>query len=69
MVPLGPGRFCSGGNDRLLLIWKNDGDLVSKIERREEENIQCLLPISNNRIITGSNSSLLRMCFFFLRIS
>ena len=64
IVPLTPARFCSGANDRLLCIWKNDGELINKLERREEENIQCLLPIGGNRLITGSNSSLLCKSYF-----
>jgi len=52
-------KFCSGGNDRYLCIWKNSGELVGTIERQEEENLHCLLAIPKNRIITGSNSSIL----------
>jgi hypothetical protein len=32
-------RFCSGGNDRFLHIWKNDGTFVGSIERQEEESM------------------------------
>ena len=33
------GIFCSGANDRLLCVWSLDGDLLSTIERQEEESI------------------------------
>jgi hypothetical protein len=61
IVSLGNDRFCSGSNDRFLYIWSTDGQEVTKIERQEEENLHCLLPINNNRLVTGSNSSLLRI--------
>ena len=59
-LPNGEARFCSGANDKKLCIWSYSGELVSTIERQEEENLYCLLPINNfNKIVTGSNSSLL----------
>jgi len=59
LTQINDDRFCSGGNDRYLRIWENNGELVGSIERQEEENLHCMLAISNNRVITGSNSSLL----------
>jgi hypothetical protein len=45
-----------------IIIWNAlTGSAVTKIERQEEENLHCLLPISRNRLVTGSNSSFLCM--------
>eukprot|EP01122_Echinamoeba_exundans_P014284 TRINITY_DN6435_c0_g1_i1.p1 TRINITY_DN6435_c0_g1~~TRINITY_DN6435_c0_g1_i1.p1 ORF type:complete len:677 (+),score=70.25 TRINITY_DN6435_c0_g1_i1:296-2326(+) len=51
--------FCSGGNDRHIFVWNNNGELQGKIERQEEENMNCLLVLDDGHIITGSNSSIL----------
>eukprot|EP01102_Stenamoeba_stenopodia_P001604 TRINITY_DN11434_c0_g1_i2.p1 TRINITY_DN11434_c0_g1~~TRINITY_DN11434_c0_g1_i2.p1 ORF type:complete len:479 (+),score=70.36 TRINITY_DN11434_c0_g1_i2:150-1586(+) len=63
LATLDEDRFCSAGNDQSILIWQNDGELLASIERQEEENLNCLLPImgheSGSRLVTGSNSSLL----------
>jgi hypothetical protein len=54
------GVFCSGGNDRKLIIWRAcDGTVIRAIERQEEENLHCLIAIAGNRVVTGSNSTLL----------
>jgi WD40 repeat protein len=52
-------RFVSGGNDRKLYVWQNDGTALGVIERQEEENLHCLLYVGNEQLISGSNSSLL----------
>jgi len=59
----GPAMFCSGGNDQELCIWECGDNSPPKrlgtIERKEEENLHCLLSINNQRIVTGSNSTFL----------
>lgn len=52
-------RFVSGGNDRKIHVWQNDGTSLGVIERQEEENLHCLLYVGNELLISGSNSSLL----------
>jgi len=45
---------------RTIILWSvANGSLLSRIERQEEENLHCLLPISKGRLVTGSNSSFL----------
>lgn len=57
--------FCSGGNDLHLKVWEFSSSaqtppvLLGSMERQEEENLHCLLPISEDRVVTGSNSSFL----------
>ena len=54
------GIFCSGANDRQLCVWSLDGDLLSTIERQEEESI--LLIVTTNgkrrdmRVLRGRNN-------------
>jgi WD40 repeat protein len=55
----GGARFVSGGNDRKIHVWQNDGTSLGVIERQEEENLHCLLYVGNELLISGSNSSLL----------
>jgi len=68
LVEIDSTRFVSGSNDRQLCIWTYIGPsqngsatykATSVIERQEEENLHCMIPIIGNRLITGSNSSLL----------
>ena len=47
----------SAGNDKHLNIWKTSGELVDLIERNEQENLNCLLMISNKRVVTAGNSA------------
>jgi len=57
---LARGRFASGGNDDKICIWNSDGTLQGCIERKEEENLHCMLFVrKRGRLVTGSNSSLL----------
>jgi len=57
--------FCSGGNEKLLHLWEHSPNtgasptLRGSMGRQEEENLHCFLPISKNRLVTGSNSSFL----------
>lgn len=52
--------FCSAGNDRRILLWDGATALpLGSIERNEEENMHCMIASKHNRLITGSNSSLL----------
>lgn len=53
------GRFCSGGNDRTLHVWRNDGTPLGAIERQEEENLHCLLYVGNAQLVSSSNSTML----------
>ena len=48
------------GNDRYLYVWNSDGEQQGRIERQEEENLNCLLYLGNEMVVTGSNSCLLR---------
>lgn len=47
----------SAGNDKHLNIWKTDGELIDLIERNEQENLNCVLMISNKRLVTAGNGA------------
>jgi hypothetical protein len=47
----------SAGNDKHLNIWKTSGELVDLIERNEQENLNCVLMISNKRVVTAGNGA------------
>lgn len=53
----------SAGNDKHLNIWKTDGELVDLIERNEQENLNCVLMLSNTRemrdvrVVTAGNGA------------
>eukprot|EP01137_Pigoraptor_chileana_P033804 Opistho-2@25317 len=50
------GMFCSGGKD--LCLWTSRGTLVSKCSPPGDDlDIQCLLVLPQDKIITGSNSN------------
>uniref|UniRef100_A0A6B2L2Y3 Uncharacterized protein n=1 Tax=Arcella intermedia TaxID=1963864 RepID=A0A6B2L2Y3_9EUKA len=56
LVALQDGRFCSGGNDKYLRVWTKEGELSGTIERIEaEENVTCMLAISNGMVIIASS--------------
>ncbi|XP_077989189.1 WD repeat-containing protein 41-like [Glandiceps talaboti] len=49
--------FCSGGQD--LCVFSHHGQLLTRLERQHEEaDIQCLLPIKNNRLVVTSEKSI-----------
>eukprot|EP00727_Mastigamoeba_balamuthi_P014024 m51a1_g9244 hypothetical protein (536) ;mRNA; r:134272-136585 len=55
-------RFCSGGNDKNLYIWRMQSgvvDLAGTIERSEEENLNCMIALNSQYIVTGSNSNVI----------
>lgn len=59
-----PIQFCSGGNDRNLFVWSWDPTtchiaLLRTITRKEDENLNCMLVLGSNTIVTGSNSACL----------
>ena len=49
--------FMSAGNDKHLNIWKTTGELVDLIERNEQENLNCVLMLSNKRVVTAGNGA------------
>jgi len=62
VASLNPGSFCSGANDPMLCIWKSDtGELLNTINRTDNENMNALLPITNDRLITANTSSFLHV--------
>eukprot|EP01129_Flabellula_baltica_P014628 TRINITY_DN7051_c0_g1_i1.p1 TRINITY_DN7051_c0_g1~~TRINITY_DN7051_c0_g1_i1.p1 ORF type:complete len:407 (+),score=80.26 TRINITY_DN7051_c0_g1_i1:41-1261(+) len=52
-------KFCCGGNMNKLLIYSFDGELLREEDFNEDENMYCLLPISNDRIAIGITSPFL----------
>eukprot|EP00742_Colponemidia_sp_Colp-10_P007582 GILJ01008173.1.p1 GENE.GILJ01008173.1~~GILJ01008173.1.p1 ORF type:complete len:787 (-),score=114.53 GILJ01008173.1:134-2446(-) len=60
LILLDNGLFASGGNDRYICLWSTeDLSLSATIERQETQELHCLVPLSSQRLLTASSSSLL----------
>jgi len=51
-----PGVFCSGGNERAIFMWNAEtGQNLGQISRNDEENLNCMISLSNGTLVTGSS--------------
>ncbi|KAH3758649.1 Wdr41 protein [Pelomyxa schiedti] len=57
-------KFCSGGNDKqiCLRVWNpatRQVSLLATVTRSEDENLNCMIVLGANTVVTGSNSAII----------